>query len=403
MNVLDRFLRYVSFDTQSDEDSPSCPSTRKQLALGEALREELTRLGLSQVRLTQEGYVYARLPASPGCEDRLGIGFISHLDTSPSYPGKDVHPRIVDYTGGDLPLDPEGRFVIRAAEDEGLRSCQGKRLVVTDGSTLLGADDKAGIAEIVTALEVLLTHPDIVHGPVAVGFTPDEEIGRGADLFDVAGFGVPAAYTVDGGELGQIEYENFNAAKAQVLVHGFNVHPGTAKDKMKNALLIAMEFNSLLPPAETPVHTQGYEGFYHLCSMEGDESRASLSYILRDHRMDLFQARKDTIERCAAFLNARYGDGTVEVSLQDQYYNMRSMIEPHMELIHRAKDAFRKVGVTPVETPIRGGTDGARLSYEGLPCPNLSTGGFNFHGGHEFIPVESLEKMVEVLVELARQ
>lgn len=395
-------MKYVSFDTQSDEGSETCPSTAKQLELGRFLAAELDSLGLRNARMDQNGYVYATLPATPGCEGLPCVGLISHMDTAPAYPGGHITPRIIEYRGGDVVLDEAKGYVIRATEDEGLKRNVGNHLIVTDGSTLLGADDKAGVAEIVTAMEYLLAHPEIHHGPIAVGFTPDEEIGRGADKFDIPGFGAAVAYTVDGGELGEIEYENFNAAAAVVKVKGFNIHPGSAKNRMKNALLMAMEFNTMLPSAEIPAHTEGYEGFFHLGHMEGDETSAVLEYIIRDHDRENFEGRKAAMERIAAYLNEKYGAGTIELTLRDQYYNMLSQIEPHMELIDKAKAAFHAVGVEPREVPIRGGTDGARLSYMGLPCPNLSTGGFNFHGGLEYIPVESMEKMVEMLVELVR-
>ena len=398
MNVLDRFLKYVSYDTQSDEYSESCPSTAKQKLLGADLAAELAQIGLQNAHMDEYGYVYAWLPASPGCEGVPCMGLIAHMDTSPSAPGANVKPRVLRYDGGDIHLSNG----LAIPEDAALKGCIGQELVVTDGSTLLGADDKAGVAEIVTAVEYLVSHPELRHGRIAVAFTPDEEVGRGADKFDVAGFGAAVAYTVDGGELGEIEYENFNAAGARVTVHGLNIHPGTAKNRMKNALLMAIEFNTMLPPAETPAHTEGYEGFFHLMHMDGDETTATLEYIIRDHDMDHFLARKAAMERIAAYLNDKYGAGTVELALRDQYYNMKAQIEPHMYLIHRAKAAFRKVGVEPREVAIRGGIDGARLSYEGLPCPNLSTGGLNFHGPLEYIPVAALEKMVEVLLALVQ-
>lgn len=400
MSVLERFLKYVTYDTQSDERSGTHPSSAKQKALGEVLAAELAQLGLQNAHMDGYGYVYAHLPATPGCEDVPCMGLIAHMDTSPSAPGANVKPQIIHYAGGDIPLAhgaPMGE-----ADYPFLKRYIGQDLVITDGSTLLGADDKAGVAEIVSAVEYLIAHPDIPHGPIAVAFTPDEEIGEGTDHFDLPGFGAAVAFTVDGGELGELEYENFNGAAAKVTVHGFNIHPGSAKDKMKNASLMAMEFNSMLPPAETPAHTEGYEGFYHLCAMSGDETTATLEYIIRDHDMDRFQARKAAMERIAAYLNAKYGPGTVDLDLHDQYYNMRAQIEPHMYLVERAKAAFERCGVQALEIAIRGGTDGARLSYEGLPCPNLSTGGANFHGVHEFIPVPALEKMVEVLVALVR-
>lgn len=401
MSVLDRFLKYVSYDTQSDPYSDTHPSTAKQKVLGEALAAELAGMGLQNAHMDAFGYVYAHLPATPGCEGVPCIGLIAHMDTASGASGANVKPQIISYQGGDIPLG-HGE-VMRAADYACLKRYIGQELVVTDGSTLLGADDKAGIAEIFSAVEHLAAHPEIPHGPIAVGITPDEEIGSGADHFDLKGFGAAVAYTVDGGELGELEYENFNAAGAVVTVHGFNIHPGSAKDKMKNALLLAMEFNAMLPPAETPAHTEGYEGFYHLQAMSGDETTAKLEYIIRDFDMDKFQRRKAAMERIAAYLNEKYGPGTVELALTDQYYNMKAQIEPHMYLIHRAKAAFARCGVEAQEIPIRGGTDGARLSYEGLPCPNLSTGGANFHGVHEFIPVSALEKMVEVLVALVRE
>lgn len=401
MSVLDRFLKYVSYDTQSDPYSDTHPSTAKQKVLGEALAAELAGMGLQNAHMDAFGYVYAHLPATPGCEGVPCIGLIAHMDTASGASGANVKPQIISYQGGDIPLG-HGE-VMRAADYACLKRYIGQELVVTDGSTLLGADDKAGIAEIFSAVEYLAAHPEIPHGPIAVGITPDEEIGSGADHFDLKGFGAAVAYTVDGGELGELEYENFNAAGAVVTVHGFNIHPGSAKDKMKNALLMAIEFNAMLPPAETPAHTEGYEGFYHLQAMSGDETTAKLEYIIRDFDMDKFQRRKAAMERIAAYLNEKYGAGTVELALTDQYYNMKAQIEPHMYLIHRAKAAFARCGVEAQEIPIRGGTDGARLSYEGLPCPNLSTGGANFHGVHEFIPVSALEKMVEVLVALVRE
>lgn len=401
MSVLDRFLRYVSYDTQSDPYSSAHPSTAKQKVLGETLAAELAQIGLQNAHMDDFGYVYAHLPATPGCEGVPCIGLIAHMDTASGASGANVKPQIVRYEGGDIPMAHGAPM--READYPFLKRYVGQDLVVTDGSTLLGADDKAGVAEILEAVEYLVNHPDIPHGPIAVGITPDEEIGSGADHFDLKGFGAAVAYTVDGGELGELEYENFNAAGAVVTVHGFNIHPGSAKDKMKNALLMAIEFNSMLPPAETPAHTEGYEGFYHLQAMSGDETTATLEYIVRDFDMDKFQHRKTAMERIAAYLNEKYGAGTIDLQLTDQYYNMKAQIEPHMYLIHRAKAAFAHCGVEAQEIAIRGGTDGARLSYEGLPCPNLSTGGANFHGVHEFIPVPALEKMVEVLVALVRE
>ena len=401
MNVTERFLRYVSFDTQSDEAGTTTPTTEKQKVLGAALAAELSQIGLQNAHMDQYGYVYAALPATPGCEGVPCMGLIAHMDTSPDAPGADVRARIVDYRGGDIVLNEEKNLVMREKEFESLAKYRGQRLIVTDGTTLLGADDKAGVAEIISAVEYLAAHPEIPHGRIAVGITPDEEVGQGSDHFNVEGFGASVAYTVDGGELGELEYENFNAANAGVFIHGVNIHPGSAKNKLKNALLIGVEFAGLLPPAETPAHTEGYEGFYHLHNMRGDETQTELHFLIRDHDREKFEAKKQFLTQAADFLNAKYGKGTVEVVIEDSYYNMKEQIEPHMYLIHRARAAMEKAGVKPLEVPIRGGTDGARLSYMGLPCPNLSTGGVNFHGVHEYIPVESMEKMVEVLIHLA--
>ncbi len=403
MDVLERFLSYVSYDTQSDDTSETVPSTAKQKLLGAALAEELGRIGLQHAHMGEKGYVYAWLPASAGCEGAPCVGLIAHMDTAPDLSGANVRPRVVDYEGGDIVLNEEKGIVMHCADFKSLSRYKGQQLVVTDGTTLLGADDKAGLAEIMTAMEYLVNHPELRHGRIAVCFTPDEEVGRGADHFDVEGFGAAVAFTVDGGELGELEYENFNAANAGVYIRGMNIHPGSAKDKMKNALLIALEFAALLPPAETPGHTEGYEGFYHLHRMDGNESEAALHLLIRDHDMAKFEAQKAYLERCAHFLNKKYGADTVALSLKDSYYNMREKIEPHMYLIYRARAAMERAGVTPITTPIRGGTDGARLSYMGLPCPNLSTGGVNFHGRNEYVPVESLRKMVEVLVNLVTQ
>ena len=402
MNVVDRFLKYVSYDTQSDEHSETYPSSEKQKVLGAALAEELNHMGLHNAHMDEYGYVYGWLPASAGCEGVPCVGLIAHMDTSPSASGANVKPRIVRYEGGDLVLNDEKNIVMKAADFESLAKYVGQELIVTDGTTLLGADDKAGVAEIFTAVEYLMAHPEVPHGRIAVCITPDEEVGGGTEHFDVPGFGAAVAYTVDGGELGELEYENFNAASASVVIHGVNIHPGSAKNKMKNSLLIGMEFANMLPPAENPAHTEGYEGFYHLGEMHGDETETRMSYIIRDHDMDKFQARKAYLGRVSDYLNAKYGKGTVELTMKDGYYNMREKIEPHMYLILRARSAMEAAGVTPMEVPIRGGTDGARLSYMGLPCPNLCTGGVNFHGVHEYIPVEALEKMVQVLVNLVR-
>lgn len=400
MNVIERFLRYVSFDTQSAEDSDTVPTTAKQKLLGAALAQELTEIGLHGAKMDEYGYVYGWLPATAGCEGIPCVGLIAHMDTSPDAPGDGVKPQIIHYEGGDIPLSE--RVIMREADFESLKKYVGRDLIVTDGTTLLGADDKAGVAEILTAMEYLVNHPELPHGRIAVGITPDEEVGSGADHFDVEGFGAAAAYTVDGGELGELEYENFNAAAAKVRIHGVNIHPGEAKNKMKNAALLAAEFVSLLPAAEAPAHTEGYEGFYHVTGLSGDESAAQVSLILRDHDREKFEGRKRFLQQLTDYLNLRHGEGTFTLELKDSYYNMKEMILPHMELIHRAEEAMRACGVEPRIVPIRGGTDGARLSYQGLPCPNLCTGGANFHGIHEFVSADAMEKMVRVLTALSR-
>lgn len=397
--VLERFLRYVRFYTTSDESSDTVPSTARQRILGQALADELDALGMKGAQLDEYGYVYAHLPASPGCEDARPLGLIAHMDTAPAASGENVQPRVVRYEGGELAL---GASVLSPRDYPSLERYVGQELIVTDGTTLLGADDKAGVAEIVSACAELLAHPEIPHRAIAVCFTPDEEIGRGADHFDRAKFPAPVAYTVDGGELGEIEYENFNAAAAELTVRGLNIHPGEAKNKMKNAVLMANQFLSLLPPAQTPAHTEGYEGFYHVCAMEGDESLARVQLIVRDHDQEKFETRKDFLRRTADYLNTVWGAGSFELTVRDSYYNMKEKILPHMDLIENAQAAMRAAGVEPRIVAIRGGTDGARLSWEGLPCPNLSTGGLNFHSIHEYIPVESLQKMTRVLVALAR-
>ena len=397
--VLERFLRYVRFYTTSDESSDTVPSTARQRVLGQALADELDALGMKGAQLDEYGYVYAHLPASPGCEDARPLGLIAHMDTAPAASGENVQPRVVRYEGGELAL---GASVLSPRDYPSLERYVGQELIVTDGATLLGADDKAGVAEIVSACAELLAHPEIPHRAIAVCFTPDEEIGRGADHFDRAKFPAPVAYTVDGGELGEIEYENFNAAAAELTVRGLNIHPGEAKNKMKNAVLMANQFLSLLPPAQTPAHTEGYEGFYHVCAMEGDESLARVQLIVRDHDRKKFETRKDFLRRTADYLNTVWGAGSFELTVRDSYYNMKEKILPHMDLIENAQAAMRAADVAPRIVAIRGGTDGARLSWEGLPCPNLSTGGLNFHSIHEYIPVESLQKMTRVLVALAR-
>lgn len=396
--VLDRFLHYVSFDTQSMDDQEQVPSTEKQLALAKALKEELEAMGASQVRMSEHGYVYAVIPATADHPVK-SLGFVAHMDTAPAMSGKDVKPRIVErYDGQDLVLNEEKKIVMRVKDFPGMLDCVGKDLIVTDGTTLLGADDKAGVAEIMTMAEFFLSHPEIPHGKICIGFTPDEEVGRGADFFDVEHFGAEAAYTVDGGPVGELEYENFNAASGKVDICGRGVHPGSAKGAMVNALLVGMEFQSMLPAFENPMYTEGYEGFFHLDQMAGDVESAHLEYIIRDHDREAFEKKKALFEEVSRYLNVKYGEGTVLTAVKDSYYNMKEQIEPdHLYLIDTAKEAMKSLDIKPLVSPIRGGTDGARLSYMGLPCPNLSTGGYNFHGRYEFIPAQSLEQMVEVL------
>lgn len=400
MTVTERFLKYVTYNTQSCEESETVPSTPGQKLLGAELLKELLEMKLS-AHMDDKGYVYGELPATPGYENEPVIGLIAHMDTSESLKGDDIKPRMIkNYEGGDIVLNEERQIIMRVSEFPSLRDNIGKDLIVTDGTTLLGADDKAGVAEIMTLLQRLIDDPSIRHGKIKIAFTPDEEVGRGADYFDVEGFGAAYAYTVDGGEIGELEYENFNAASAVFTIHGINIHPGLAKGKMKNACLIAGELIAMLPANETPATTEGYEGFYHLNFIEGREEEATLKYIVRDHSMEKFKERKMFLEKVAEKLNARYGEGTVEVKIKDSYYNMKEKLEGHEYIIERAKNAMKAEGVTPIIRPIRGGTDGARLSWQGLPCPNLSTGGYNFHGRFEYIPVQSMEKMVDILTRL---
>ena len=400
MDLIKRFLTYVSYDTTSDEESETTPSTAKQLRLGAYLRDKMEAIGLTDVRFDEFGYVYGVLPATPGYENAPKIGLIAHMDTAPAVSGTDIRPRIVRYEGGDIQLNE--KVAIRRADFPFLDKYVGKEMIVTDGTTLLGADDKAGVAEILSAVEYLIAHPEIPHGRIAVGITPDEEVGRGADHFDVEGFGCDFAYTVDGGALGELEYENFNAASARFFIHGVNIHPGGAKNRMKNAALIAAELVTMLPQAEAPAHTEGYEGFYHVGAIQGDESEARVDMIIRDHDMQIFESRKAFVTRLTDYLNGKYGEGTVELRLRDSYYNMKEKILPVMFVIERAKKAFLDLGIEPIISPVRGGTDGARLSFMGLPCPNLSACGYNFHGVHECVPVEDMYKMVEVLVRIMR-
>ena len=395
MNITERFLKYVSFPTQSDESTRACPSTPGQLELGYYLAREMEEMGLAHVRTDANGYVYAVLPAN--CKTNAPVlGLIAHMDTSPDCSGAGIKPRTVLYQGGDIVLHQEKNIVMRESEFPSLTRNRGKHLIVTDGTTLLGADDKSGIALILTAVEELMASGQ-PHGEVRIAFTPDEEIGAGADHFDVAAFGADYAYTVDGGALGELEYENFNAASGRVTLNGVSIHPGSAKGKMKNACLMAMEFNALLPAEEIPARTEGYEGFFHLCDMKGQVEQAVLDYIIRDHDRKKFEVRKAAFLAAAEQLNAKYGPGTAQAAVKDSYYNMKEQILPHMEIVDRAKAAMEKNGVTPKVQPIRGGTDGARLSFMGLPCPNLCACGENFHGRYEYVPVEDLEVMTRVL------
>ena len=401
MTLLDRFLKYVAYDTQSSEESTSFPSTDKQKVLLEALRDEMTALGMTEVTMDKYGYVMGTIPATPGCESAPVIGFIAHVDTSPDMSGAEVKPRIIEsYDGGDILLN--SALTMRVADFPELAFFKGHTLIHTDGTTLLGADDKAGVAEIMTAAEYLLAHPEIAHGRIRIGFTPDEEVGRGVDFFDVAAFGADFAYTVDGGMEGELEYENFNAASAKIAIQGRNVHPGYAKNKMINAIEVAAELMQLLPTAERPEHTEGYEGFYHCVGIEGSVEQAQLSYIIRDHDADRFEARKRFIWAAVDLLKIKYGEQVLTLTIKDQYFNMRKMVEPHPQVIDRALEAMRMADVKPLVRPIRGGTDGARLSFMGLPCPNLFTGGMNFHGKFEYCSLTTMQKAQQVIINLAQ-
>ncbi len=400
MNVTDRFLKYVGYGTQSDPNTGLNPSTPGQMEFAHVLKEEMEAIGIQEVELDEFGYVMGVIPSTVERETPA-IGFIAHMDTSPEMSGRHVNPRIIEnYAGNDIVLNKEKGIVLSTEEFPELMNYVGQTLITTDGNTLLGADDKAGVAEIMTMLEILQKE-NRPHGKICVGFTPDEEVGQGADLFDVEHFGAAYAYTVDGDEAGEISYENFNAAAAFVTVHGFSVHPGSAKNAMKNAQNIAIEFHNALPYYDRPEYTENREGFYHLCSMEGDVTGAKLGYIVRDHSAESFAARKETMRHIAKLLNEKYGEGTVELELKDSYFSMLEKIKPHFHLVENARAAIRKAGLEPLETPIRGGTDGATLSYMGLPCPNLGTGGFNYHGPCEGITVEAMDKATEILLNLA--
>ncbi|WP_195269274.1 peptidase T [Eubacterium sp. 1001713B170207_170306_E7] len=397
--VTDRFLKYVQVDTESVPDADSFPSSEKQKNLAAVLVEELKEMGVEDARMDRYGYVYAAIPATTD-QELPAIGLIAHMDTSSAVSGKNVRPRIVEnYDGGDILLNEAQNIVLKTEDYPEILSYKGQDIIVTDGTTLLGADDKAGVAEIMTLCDYLVHHT-VPHGAIKIAFTPDEEVGRGVDYFDVEGFGADFAYTVDGGELGELEYENFNAASLRLTVNGVSTHPGSAKNKMKNALLMGMEFQKMLPACETPEHTEGYEGFYHLDQFEGSVEKAEMTYIIRDHDRQKFEKRKERAVKICDYLNELYGVGSFEYLLSDSYYNMKEKIEPHIHLVHNVEKAMEDVGIKPKVTAIRGGTDGARLSYMGLPCPNICTGGHNFHGRFEYIPVQSMEKVVALLKRL---
>ena len=404
-STVNLFLQYVKIDTQSDETTGTTPSTPKQHQLGELLAEQLKSMGAEEITYDREHcYVYASIPASEGCENAPVLGFIAHMDTAPAVSGAGVKPRIVEnYDGGDILLNEKENIVFRIADFPEAAAYRGKDLIVTDGTTLLGADDKAGIAEIMAACEYLLAHREIRHGKLRVGFTPDEEIGAGADHFDVKLFGADFAYTIDGGSFGGLEVETFNAAAARLIINGRSVHPGSAKGQMINAVLLAYEFHSLLPVFQNPMYTQGYEGFYHLDSLSGDVERAAADYIIRDHDKQKFEQKKQFFATCAEFINQKYGKGTAEAQIKDSYYNMKEALAPHRHLIDNAVQAIRELGGEPSIDPVRGGTDGARLSYMGLPCPNLCTGGANGHSRFEYACVQDMEKVTELLIKLAQR
>lgn len=399
LTVTDRFLKYVTFDTKSSEETGTTPSTPGQRVFAEALVKELEALGLEDISIDEHSYVMATLPANTDSEETPVIGFIAHLDTSPDMSGKDVNPRIVSYQGGDIILNKEDNVVLSPAMFPELNDYVGQELIVTDGKTLLGADDKAGVAAIMGAMQYLKEHPEIKHGKIRIGFTPDEEIGQGADHFDVAKFGCQWGYTIDGGQIGELEFENFNAAGAKIIFKGLNVHPGYAKDKMVNASLLALDFASWLPSAQRPENTTGYEGFFHLTNMTGTVEEATLSYIVRDHDRNLFEQKKQLLQLLVDRMNGVHPEST-RLEIRDQYYNMREVVEPQKHIIDIAFEAMTAVGVKPLVKPIRGGTDGARLSFMGLPCPNIFAGGLNFHGRYEFLPVKSLEKSMETIIKI---
>ena len=399
--ILDRFLRYVAVDTQSDENSESQPSTPKQLNLLRMLRDELEAMGV-EATLDEYGYVMGSIPSNTDAKVPA-IGFIAHVDTAPDASGADIKPQIIsEYDGGEIELKGVPGLALKPSEFPEMLHYIGQTLITTDGTTLLGADDKGGVAEIMDAVQYIMEHPDFKHGEIKVGFTPDEEIGRGVVKFDVKKFGADYAYTMDGGEIGELEFENFNAASAKIRIQGRNVHPGYSKGKMRNALLIGMELGGLLPVEQRPEYTEGYEGFFHLIGFSGSVEEASMNYIIRDHDRAIFEKRKKTIEECCDFINLKYGEGTATPVIKDQYYNMREQVEPHYHVVEKAVKAMEMAGVKPKIQPIRGGTDGANLSFKGLPCPNIFAGGLNFHGKMEFVPLESMEKASEVILNIIR-
>ncbi len=397
--LIDRFLRYVSVDTQSNPESESQPSAAKELDLLKMLRDELEAMGV-EAKLDEYGYVMATIPSNCG-KDVPAVGFIAHVDTAPDASGKDIKPQIIkNYDGGDIALKGVEGLYLKVEDFPEMKDYEGQTLITTDGTTLLGADDKAGVAEIMDAVQYIIEHPELKHGKICIGFTPDEEIGRGVVKFDVEKFGADYAYTMDGGAVGELEYENFNAASASVKIQGSNLHPGYAKGKMKNAILIGMELNSLLPVEQRPEYTCGYEGFFHIIGFNGSVEEATFSYIIRDHDMDLYEKRKQTMQDCVDFINKKYGEGTASVEIKHQYYNMRKMVEPHYHIIEKAVKAMEMEGIKPRIQPIRGGTDGANLSFKGLPCPNIFAGGHNFHGKLEFVPLESMIKASKVILNI---
>lgn len=404
-DVIEYFLQYVKIDTQSEDESTSTPSTAKQHDLAKVLVGQLEAMGAQEIFYDQEHcYIYASVPASKGYEKVPVLGFVAHMDTSPAMTGANVNPKIISsYNGGDIELNAENNIIMKVSDFPNLSEYVGKDLIVTDGCTLLGADDKAGVAEIMAAVKYFLSHPEVLHGKIRIGFTPDEEVGAGADHFDVKLFGAAYAYTIDGGKVGELEYENFNAAGAKVLFSGRSVHPGDAKNKMINAILLQQEFQSLLPCQQNPMYTEGYEGFYHLDSVSGNVEAAVSDYIIRDHDQTKFEQKKAFFIKVGTYLNEKYGEGTVTIQMKDSYYNMRDIIVQNMHLIDKAKEAMEELGITPITMPIRGGTDGARLSFMGLPCPNLGTGGHNFHGKYEYACVQSMEKNVELLIRIAEK